>query len=151
MYRSFIIALLIASGTFAAIDPRYELERDRKAPEILKVRVMTVNVVKTGRPCSVARGRGNDPGEEVHINVTTKLKVLETVRSQSGVKPGTVITTSYSGRHQACPGWVGPALTQPLKKGEVLYAFFYIINKNGEKWTSPGANFRSGRPDLSTP
>jgi hypothetical protein len=151
MHGIIALVLIPAGVAVAAINPQYKLEAQNKAPEVLKVRVVETKVVPTERISCAERFRDRSQiGHSVRSQFTAKLKVLETLRSASGVKPGALITIGYEVEvhDKTCRPWPGPAPSVPLKKGAVLYAFLSDIEKTTQGLSARAFGFRPDRPEL---
>ena len=143
------LLVLMAIGATGAVQPKDQNEVHQDAPEVLKIRIADTTLVPQQRISCAERFRyPKAEGEQVRSEFTGKLYVLETLRSESGVKPGAVITIRYDVYDKNCPGWVGPAQKVPLKKGEVLYAFLYRLSNAKSGLTAEGHSFVTFRPKL---
>jgi hypothetical protein len=151
MRACFALLVFAATGLSAAIDPRYELERRQNAPEVLKVRIAETRLVPLRRiSCAERYGSPRAVGTQLQSEFTAKLKVLETLRSESRVKAGAVITIRYEVEVEEdnCLRPPGPARRVPLKKAEVRYAYLGTVTKTNSGLTTPGGSFGSDRPKL---
>ena len=79
-----IVLAITAGGVFAEINPKYYLEAQQDAPEVLKIRVLETDVKRKSEACSELRHLPNEPGHQTTASVVAKAKVLERLRSESG-------------------------------------------------------------------
>jgi hypothetical protein len=145
------LSIIPAGAALAAINPKYQFEAQNKAPEVLKVRIVETKLVPKARiPCAERFRDRLQQGDSVRSEFTAQLKVLETLRSATGVKPGAVITIAYEVEvhDKTCRPWPGPAPSVPLKKGAVLYALLSTVEKTAQGLAARGSSFRDTRPDL---
>lgn len=147
--RRLLVLILLTSSLSAAVQPENVHEKHRDAPEILKVRIAETKLVPLKAiTCAERFSNPGAEGSQVLSRFTGKLKVLQTLRSASGLKPGAVITIHYDVYEPHCPGWVGPAQAAPLKKGEVLYGFLYGVTKTDSGLIATGYAFSTMRPKV---
>jgi hypothetical protein len=90
----------------------------RKAPEILEIRVLSADVHRR-----FAKPSGCSFFDfEVIRDVKVEARVVRVVRSASGVHAGDVVGIEYSSINR-CSDWNGPRSIPLLRKGDQLYAF----------------------------
>jgi hypothetical protein len=130
MAARILIALLIATAAFAEVAPEVYEEMQRKAPEVLQLEVVDVDVDRELRKPYGCRFFEF----EVSRHVTVKAKVLSVVRSRSGVRAGSVIEIEYESLRQ-CSGWSGPRPIPLLVKKERVRAYL----EKGEGGFAPAA------------
>jgi len=118
--RSITIAILpiLAAVVLADMSPDVYKDLQRKAPEILEIRVLSVDVHRRfSKPsgCSFF-------DFEVIRNVKLEASVVRVVRSASGIHAGDIVEIEYSSINR-CSDWNGPRSIPMLRKGDQTYAF----------------------------
>jgi len=112
------ILLILASAVLADLSPDVYKDLQRKAPEILEIRVTSVDVHRHfAKPSSCSFF-----DFEVIRNVKVEARVVRVIRSASGVHAGDVIEIEYSSISR-CSDWNGPRSIPLLQSGDQRYAF----------------------------
>jgi hypothetical protein len=136
-----IFVLLVAVKCYAELPPGYYLKLQNKAPEYLKIEVVTIRQEQ-----AESSGEAQNTGEST-TNIELEAKVLKVVRTQSGIKPGDTIRIKYS-RTNHLPGWVGPGEIPVLEMGNVHSAF--LTKAEGKEFYEPAARGKSFADLLNT-
>jgi hypothetical protein len=112
------ILLTIATVVLAELPPDVYKDLQRKAPEVLYIQGLSVQVHRTfAKPPGCAFF-----DFEVIREVRAESRVLRVVRSESRVHAGDLIAIEYSSISR-CSGWDGPRSIQMLASGDRVYAF----------------------------
>jgi len=112
------IFMIFAAAVLADLSPDVYKDLQKKAPEILEIRVLSIGVHRhLAKPSSCSFF-----DFEVIRNVKAEARVVRVVRSESGVHAGDVIEIEYSSISR-CSGSNGPRSIPLLQKGDQRYAF----------------------------
>ena len=135
-----LMMFLLAAGARAEMPPQAYAEMQEKAPEFLKIEVLS-STKESGAAENTINLEDLKKGvKSFHIHLTAK--VLEVERSASGVKTGDVIKIDYTRTERPKgTGWVGPSEIPVLKKGDVTEA--YLDENKKLNSFSPAARGRS--------
>lgn len=112
------VFLILATAVLADLSPDVYKNLQKTAPEILSIRVSSVDVHRTfAKPSSCSFF-----DFEVIRDVKLEARVVRVVRSETGVHASDVIEIEYSSISR-CSGWNGPRSIPLLRKGDQVYAF----------------------------
>jgi hypothetical protein len=128
------LAFVLATPSWAEIEPKYYREWQDKAPEVLTLRIGAVKPAVTSE-----RHRSGD-GLLIHTKVDAEATVETVERSASGLKPGDAIRIHYT-TTRAEPPISGPRPLPVLKRGEMVPAFLLAVSKGLYAPAAKGASF----------
>jgi len=113
-----VIALLfVCARAGAELPPQVYAEMQEKAPEFLKIEVLTATQ-------DVVTNNDAKPKGSKTVLIQATAKVIDVERSQSKLKDGDIIKIAYTRTERPVGiGWVGPSEPPILKKGETTEAF----------------------------
>jgi len=136
------ILLIVAAAVLADLSPDVYKNLHKKSPEILEIRVLSVDMHRHfAKPSSCSFF-----DFEVIRRAKVEARVVRVVRSASGVHAGDVIEIEYSSIRR-CSGWNGPRSIPLLRSGDQRYAF--LARRGRSNVFDPvarGATFSVGMP-----
>lgn len=137
--RILAVVLLAALPAVAELAPEVYAALQQKAPEVLSLQVVEV---KIDRDWHKPDGCGFFEFE-VERDVVVQARVLAVTRSESGLRPGTVIQIPYESIRR-CSGYSGARSIPLLEEEEKVVAY---LAKNGRYYApaARGASFESLR------
>jgi hypothetical protein len=139
------IALIAWIAIFAELPPSVYEDLQRAAPEALSIQVMDVEIHR-----SIAKPSACSFFDfEIRRAARARARVFGVIRSQSGVRPGDVITIDYTSV-KPCYGVNGPRPIELLKEGDRVNAFLiksgnvFVPAARGATFSVLSARSRSG-------
>ena len=118
MRSAIVILQLAALAIFADISPDEYRKMQLAAPDVVHVQVVSVDLHRhLGKSSACAWW-----DFEMQRDATIEARVLDVVRSASGLRPGATITIKYTSIKR-CYGWNGARSNELLQPNETVYAF----------------------------
>jgi hypothetical protein len=136
--------LMIATTVLAELPPDVYKDMQRKAPEVLYIQVLSVQIYRRfAKPSGCAFF-----DFEVIREVKVEAHVLRVVRSETRVHAGDVIEIEYSSISR-CSGWDGPRSIRMLASGDRVYAFLARRGRTASfEPAARGATFSAAMPGV---
>jgi hypothetical protein len=112
------IVILAALAIFAEISPEEYRKMQQASPDVVYIQVSSVDLHR-----HIAKGSGCSWWDfEMRRDATVEARVLDVVRTASGLRRGATITIKYTSIKR-CYGWNGARSNELLQPNERVYAF----------------------------
>lgn len=120
--------------SFAELPPHAYEDMKKKAPELLRIRVVDVAIDST-----VEKDRS---GNEVVVkNITAKSSIQAVKKTSTKIRKGKTITIFYTVReHDPNSGWVGPSQIPILQENRSYTSFLRYVKDEGSYAPSAGSH-----------